>query len=140
MREARPIVVIDSYRPTRVSMEEILRDAGYRVAGRAPALTVGALAELRPALLILELRRDNADSTMLLLDQLRQRDATRDIAVVLTTTDIRLPHVFAEPLWHLGCTTLVKPFDVDRLLAHVGRVLERRGPRQRTRGQLPLCV
>lgn len=140
MRQDRPIVVIDSYQSTRVTMEEVLRDYGYTVAARTPALTPQALAELRPALLIAELQRGNADGIMLLLDQLRQRDATREIAVVLTTTDIRLLYTLAEPLWHLGCATLVKPFDANHFLAHVRRVLGPHGSRRQVGRQVPLCI
>jgi CheY-like chemotaxis protein len=124
MNEARPIVVIDSYRPTRLSIEAVLREAGYAVACFEPEISADVLQATRPALIILELQRANADAVMLQLDRLRNHPSTRSTPVLLTTTDAALVCELSEPLWHLGCTTLIKPFDVARLLAHVGRACD----------------
>jgi DNA-binding response OmpR family regulator len=118
------IVVIDSYEPIRVSIAYLLEEAGYSVTLLAQQATADALATLQPALVILEVQRSCADAIIMLLDQLRQRDATHTVPIIVTTTDRRLLlHDLAEPLTYLRCIGLVKPFDVDQLLACVARAL-----------------
>jgi CheY-like chemotaxis protein len=117
MQNDCPIVVIDSYEPIRVSIAYLLEDAGYSVTLLAQRVTADALAILQPALVVLEVQRPYADAIIMLLDQLRQHDATRTVSIIVTTTDWLLLHDLAEPLIHLRCIGLLKPFGVDQLLA-----------------------
>jgi DNA-binding response OmpR family regulator len=115
----RTIVVIDSYEPIRISIAYLLEEAGYNVTPLVQQATADALATLQPALVVLEVQRPYADAIIMLLDQLRQSDATRTVPIIVTTTDQLLLHDLAELLTHLRCISLLKPFGVDQLLACV---------------------
>jgi DNA-binding NtrC family response regulator len=117
------IVVIDSYQPTHVLMEDVFREAGYTVMCLEQEATVDALRTAQPALIILDLQRAQADGLMLLLNQLRNCDATQMLPIVITTTDARLLGALAQPLKHLGCSSLVKPFGVNQFLTCVARAV-----------------
>jgi CheY-like chemotaxis protein len=77
------IVVIDSYEPIRISIAYLLEEAGYSVRCLAQQATADALATLQPALVVLEVQRPYAEAIIMLLDQLRQHDATRTVALAL---------------------------------------------------------
>jgi DNA-binding response OmpR family regulator len=125
MQNACPIVVIDSYEPIRVSIAYLLEDAGYSVTLLAQQATADALATLQPALVILEVQRSYADAIIMLLDHLRQHDATQSVPIIVTSTDWLLLRELVEPLSSLRCIGLLKPFGVEQLLAVCHTSLQR---------------
>ena len=123
MRRRRVLVVEDDRSIGQV-VADVLADEDYEVRwvmdGRA-ALTV--LAEWRPNVIVLDLTMPVMDGRAFRREQCRlPGDAARVPVVVLS--GLREARVIAEDLGAVAA--LSKPFDLDDLLATVGRVLERR--------------
>jgi hypothetical protein len=57
------------------------------------------------------------------LDALRLHPKTRDISVILRSTDMRLINEKADLLRELNCQTLEKPFDIETLLDKVAAAI-----------------
>jgi CheY-like chemotaxis protein len=123
LNNKRPIIVIDGYPPTCASMADILRDEGYIADCYTWEQSAEQLQAKQPALIIADLLPLDYQATLRLIEELRQHPATRAIPVIVTTTTARLPHEVALALSRLGCTSLVKPFDIDTFLSQVGQAL-----------------
>jgi DNA-binding response OmpR family regulator len=101
-------------------LRELLQDERYNVTttNYVPG-TFDEIAALKPALLIIDLvvgKRAGWD----LLTQLTTEAATHDLPVVLTSTDQRLlDRAEANPTRYGRTARLVKPFDLDVLLATI---------------------
>jgi CheY-like chemotaxis protein len=89
--------------------------------------TFQEIATLLPDLVIVDLVLDRRVGREL-LERLRRDAATRDIPVLVTSTDSRiLCEVRADPARYGGNDFLAKPFDVATLVETVRRLLATRG-------------
>jgi DNA-binding NtrC family response regulator len=120
------ILVADSDTAVAACIAEALTAEGYKIHCHPGAcLTIDAVKQVRPDLVILEQWHAHPEA-MLLLSQLQQCDATASIAVIISTTDLRMLRKLAAPLERRGYAMLLKPFDLDQLLASVAGALDDR--------------
>jgi len=119
MRTSGSILVIDN-EPTLVDLLlEILTDAGYVAYAAAGARTLAAIAAHLPALILLDMHLPGVSSA-LLVAQIRAGSSARLPIVLMTTASLN-----AAPLLSAGAIEcLDKPFDIDDLLACVGRYVQ----------------
>ena len=114
---ATMILVIEPSAAVADVIAEILQDAGYAVttvADGAHALMV--LQEERPALILLDTKVRGPSGTTIVADLCSAEWV--DIPIVLLATDAREAEVLIGVRVH---EYLVKPFDIDVLLAGVSR-------------------
>jgi CheY-like chemotaxis protein len=134
MRSDYTILVTEPYPATRAFMTDALTAEGYQVACCAePAVTVEEIGAVRPDLVVLELRRDERDHTLHLIEQIRQSEATHMMPVLVTSTDLRLLRDVAAPLQQLDCVVLPKPFPLDLFLEYIAQALGPPAPAPRRR-------
>jgi DNA-binding NtrC family response regulator len=118
------ILVADSDTAVAACIAEVLAAEGYMVHCHSGAgLTLDTVKRVRPDLVIMEQWHAHPEA-MLLLSQLQQYDATKSIAVIVSTTDPRMLCELAAPLERRGYAMLLKPFDLDQLLASVAGALD----------------
>jgi len=108
---------------------ELLGEAGYRVSterftGEADRLLT-AVKELKPDLVILDYIIGGEGLGWQLLQLLKMDRATRTIPVIVCTAAVRQVEELRPHLEELGVGVVLKPFDIDHLLAEVAQVLER---------------
>jgi len=114
--KARPtILVSDSDACVRTLFVDILEEEGYLVRTLHPA-TFPNIRISGADLVILDLLYATADASIFLIDRLRNDEVTRQIPILISCTDGRLLDALAEPLRHLRCRTLLKPFAIKELL------------------------
>lgn len=116
------ILVVDSDLMVMDCMAEALASEGYTVYCYGSNLTADVVAQLQPDLLIVDHWRLHTDLASL-LERLRQGDDTRALAVMISSTDCRVLEELVAPLRGYGCTTLLKPFDLDQLFHQVANAL-----------------
>lgn len=120
MAPSRRILVVDDDSPFQALMRELLTDEGYEVAvASSGAAGLEMLRAAPPALLILDIRLEEATTGLRLIEQMRREDALMRIPVIVCTADLRFLHTFADDLRRYAVVTLPKPFDLDAMLAAV---------------------
>jgi DNA-binding response OmpR family regulator len=112
------ILVKDDCADIRTMMADVLAEEGYAVRC-VNRLTPETVRREQADLVIVDLSVGNPDTTLLLLGQLRRDKATHNLPILISCTDPRLLDELAGPLRHLNCATLLKPFDIEQLLAYV---------------------
>jgi DNA-binding response OmpR family regulator len=121
------VVVIEDDPATIDLIAEVLDDEGFTAVRYPDWLISGTIiANVRPELMIVELRHDDPSRGLLLLEELRQCPTTRAIPAIVSSTDQCLLQHLAEPLSRLGCVILAKPFDLDEFLSKIDTCLELR--------------
>lgn len=96
---------------------DLLAVEGYDVQGYSGyEVDADCICQAKPDLVVLDLRRTEADHTLCLLDQLRRNDTTGATPVLMTSTDPRLVENLEVSLHRLGCITVLKPFDIQQFL------------------------
>jgi CheY-like chemotaxis protein len=106
-------------------MDELLTLEGYttiicREGDRAYAL----MKEVRPDLIVLDIRLEHAETGWTILELLRLDPATTKIPVIVCSADSGFLREKAPSLHELHCDILEKPFDLDMLLEKVAHGLE----------------
>jgi CheY-like chemotaxis protein len=120
--EQAKVVVVDNDSVVMSLIEEVLTVEGYGVlCCSSTIVTPLHIQQAHPDALIVDLRYVDSDKTLSLLNALRHDPHTRDLSITVSSTDERLLQVLDEPLRHLNCATLVKPFDIDQLVECVSR-------------------
>ena len=119
------VVVVEDTPELLDLIASILSDEGYRVVPcQQAALAHALIARERPDLVVLDLRMAGV-AEWEILDALKADGATADIPVIVCSgaaDELRA----AEPrLRALGCDILLKPFDIDDLIARVERAVRR---------------
>lgn len=118
------ILIAEHDHDVRSFLEEALTSEGYSVCAVADgSVTLDVIGRLKPGLVILELERTRPDETLLLLDEIQSDDMIRETSVLVSSTDPILLRQLAEPLAYFGCSTVLKPFELDAFLRHVARAL-----------------
>jgi DNA-binding response OmpR family regulator len=110
--------------------EEILVDEGYRMS--RGTMTPGALSRtfqevknLKPDLLIADFLFGHDPLGWQLVQMLRMNSETVDMPIVVCTAAAKQIEEIGAHLDEMGIGVVLKPFDVDTLLAEVSRVLAR---------------
>ncbi len=122
------VLLVDDDPAIRTSIGEALTDARLDVSvAETGEAALGMVGELRPALVISDVRMPGMDGLML-LDELRTRGCGAD--VILMTAFDDMPTV-ASAMRGGAVEFLVKPLDLDQLIESVVRVLQDRAVRKR---------
>lgn len=116
------ILVFEADPAIRTLFDEVLRNEGYRVALLEPGdVSAPTIADVRPDLLMLDLAPGSVVQTLALIAEVQRGPATLTLPILVSTTDPLLFEQHGTALRWLGCSTLLKPFDLERLLATVSR-------------------
>lgn len=121
---AGPLIgVVEDDRVLLPILEELLTEEGYGViAWRQAAGTAAQVSAARPALVLLDIRLEDARAGMRLLEELQAAPLTRDLPLIVTSADGEFLEKHTAALCARGCRVLPKPFDIDELLALVGEM------------------
>ncbi len=118
---AKRILVADDDAGMRDSLRIILEDEGYVVETHRQGETVQQMHAPFPDLLLLDLRLSGMNG-MTICRQLKDQESTRSIPIILisanTDTNVIAREAGADDF-------LLKPFEIDDLLALVARHLEK---------------
>jgi CheY-like chemotaxis protein len=119
----RVIIVDDDWHINNL-VAEVLRDEGYDVhCCFTSTEALGVAQRIRPDVMVIDLQLETRDAGLRLLGALRADPATADIAVVICSADSLSLYRQAPQLAALGATVVSKPFQLDRLVAAVARLL-----------------
>lgn len=138
--DGKHIVVINDTPAILDLFTALLEDEGYKVTTDTfNAVAAGdkkdEIARLAPDLVILDFIIGGEGLGWQLLQLLRMDRTTRAIPVVICTAAVRQVEELQSHLDELGIAVVLKPFDIDRLLAVVSEVLSperRRGAQDET--------
>jgi CheY-like chemotaxis protein len=118
------IVVADHTAAILALMRELLEEAGYRATTvDRTGQDLETILALGPDLIILDYMWPSADNEWVLLNLLRLDPRTRHIPMILCTGAVRQVQPMMARLEQLDVRVVLKPFDIDALLAVVGAAL-----------------
>lgn len=114
------ICVIENDAATRQFMQDILSEEGHVVycCGWRTA-TVEQIARMQAHVIIVDLNPIEPDNVVMFLMRLRQHPAIPHARMLVTSTSSHLLNSLREPLDHLGCDIMLKPFELEDFLRHV---------------------
>lgn len=105
-------------------MRDLLEDEGYRgEICREGSKAHDVILKKMPALVLLDLRMEQPDSGLKVLEMLRLDPRTADIPVIVCTADRAFARNNSEHLRSQGYDTLEKPFALDALLDKVRAII-----------------
>ena len=107
-------------------MEQLLEEEGYR----AQTLTSSKAAHdhiktSQPALVVLDIRINNEEAGLLLLDLVTLDPKTRSIPIIVASANLQALGGREAELAAKGIYVIAKPFDIDELAALIRRALHR---------------
>jgi DNA-binding response OmpR family regulator len=112
------IAAIDADVATLDLYEQLCADAGYGTLLCPDARTAfGRVQAAAPDAVILDLRLSADDAGWAVLRSLKEDEQLCETPVIVCTADTRVARRCAGDLQGLGCAVLVKPFDINTLLA-----------------------
>ena len=118
------IMVVDDTQEILDLFEDLLTDEGYEVALCATNLPDMAEVErVAPDLIILDLVMGGEETGWQMLQKLRMKRSTARIPVILCTAAIRAAQEMEGYLKTKNVGLILKPFDIDELLAAVEAAL-----------------
>ncbi len=122
---AQPVIaVIDDDRVMLDMIGTVLMDDGYTVLRWSEGKTAyERIREHRPNLVILDLRMEHPQAGWIIIHMLRLDAQTVDLPVIVCSADSEYMRTHQELLRQKGCDVLLKPFEVDTLLAKVAGLL-----------------
>lgn len=101
-------------------LRDILEGEGYRVSMRADPLSLAEIRRSKPDMVILDHMLDDGEgSGWELLREIRRDPDLSRLPVVVCTGAIQRVRAQGEELRRLGAQVVLKPFDIDQLLAAV---------------------
>ena len=115
------VLVIEDDAVVRALLSLALEDEGWRVLETSHALDPTDIAQLRPDVVVLDLRLGGSDDGWQLLEDLRGTPGARAIPVVVCTGDRERARTESDLLLRLADRVLLKPFELDELFEAVGR-------------------
>jgi DNA-binding response OmpR family regulator len=122
---AGTIVIVDDTPELLDLLDALLTDEGYRVIPCQHATQAHELiAREQPDLVMLDLRMAGV-AAWEVLDRLKADDATANIPVIVCSGAVDELQAAEPRLRALRCDILVKPFDIDDLVARVRRAVRR---------------
>lgn len=115
-----PILIVDDYPDIRDTLCYILREAGYEVATADDGVdALNKLDEVAPDLIIMDMMMPRMDGFQFVRELRRLAPFAKVPVIAVTARDVE-----REGLSGLDIqASLPKPFDLDELLAAVGRLL-----------------
>lgn len=126
MTEPAPphIVVINDEEAMLTLFRELLEEEGYRVSTLTyPTADLADLQILAPNLVILDMLFGGEDRGWHYLQQIRLNRATAVLPIIICTAAVRLVRDAHDYLTQMGIGVVLKPFDIDPLMAEVRRRL-----------------
>lgn len=123
-RPTKLVLVINDDTAFLELMQELLTDEGYRcevLKSSTTALT--HIKERRPDLVILDIRINNEDGGLLLLDLVTLDPETRSIPVIVASANLQALAGREDELAAKGIHVIAKPFDIDDLSALMATAL-----------------
>jgi CheY-like chemotaxis protein len=127
------IIVVNDDTAFLQLMEQLLEDEGYRT--EVLKSTQNALEHIKerlPALVILDVRINNEEAGLLLLDLITLDPETRSTPVIIASANLKALAGREDELADKGIYVIAKPFDIDDLAALVRHALWRDEPVRRT--------
>ena len=119
------IMVIEDDEPMRELLDGLLTDEGYRTflwpKGRDARLMIRLV---QPDLLILDLWLERSSTGTMVLGLLERDPGTRHIPVIICSAHTAMRDDRSQLFLQKGYRVLLKPFNVDDLLAQVAAALE----------------
>jgi two-component system phosphate regulon response regulator PhoB len=105
-------------------MEQLIRDDGYEP--ECLKTSVGAFEKIkarRPEAIVLDIRINNEESGLLLLDLITLDPETRQIPVIVASANLNALAGRQQELAEKGIYLMAKPFDIDDLSALLRRAI-----------------
>jgi CheY-like chemotaxis protein len=113
-------------------MEQLLDDEGYQAeALKSTKNALEHIKERRPALIVLDVRINNEEAGLLLLDLITLDPETRSIPVIIASANLQALAGREDELRDKGIYVIAKPFDIDELAALIRSALWRDQPVRR---------
>ncbi len=110
----------------------LLEDEGYRVTTDGFTIEMTELLSRvksdRPDLLVLDFLIQDEGKGWQFLQMLRMDRDTRDIPVVVCTAAVKLVEDLQTHLDAMGVAVVLKPFDIDKLLAEIDKIWQTQDP------------
>jgi len=107
-------------------MEQLLEDEGYEAEVlKSSKNALEHIKQRRPALVLLDVRINNEESGLLLLDLITLDPETRPIPVIIASANLRALAGREDELAAKGIYVIAKPFDIDDLAALIRTALGR---------------
>jgi DNA-binding response OmpR family regulator len=129
--EQTHILVINDAQEVLDVMRELLEEEGYRVSLYSHALKdLDEIRRVDPDLLILDHIIGDEEYGWQLIQKLRLDRHLATLPVIVCTAAVKLVRELEGHLTAKGVTVVLKPFDIDDLLAAVERALRDRDARQ----------
>lgn len=124
------VVVVNDDQAVLQLFSDLLTEEGYRVTldtfDRTTAQVMDDIAKAQPDLVILDYIIGGEARGWQLLQALKMNRATTSIAILVSTAAVRQANELSAHLTSLGIELVIKPFDIDQLIAAVDRTLARR--------------
>jgi DNA-binding response OmpR family regulator len=113
------ILVIEDDPLVRELLQNVLTEEGYQaIAATTGAEALTAMTTVMPHLITLDLDLPGITGDVI-LKELRQRDDTRDLPIVI----ISAKHPIPAEVRKLAQAVLPKPFDLDKLIATIEKLI-----------------
>ena len=127
------IIVVNDDTAFLQLMEQLLEDEGYEAeVMKSTKNALEHIKERRPALIVLDVRINNEEAGLLLLDLITLDPETRSIPVVIASANLQALAGREDELASKGIYVIAKPFDIDDLAALIRKALWRAEPATRT--------
>ena len=127
------IIVVNDDTAFLQLMEQLLEDEGYEAeVMKSTKNALEHIKERRPALIVLDVRINNEQAGLLLLDLITLDPETRSIPVVIASANVQALAGREDELASKGIYVIAKPFDIDDLAALIRKALWRAEPARRT--------
>jgi len=118
------IIVVNDDTAFLELMEQLLEEEGYRTEVlKSTKSAVERIKEQRPALVILDVRINNEEAGLLLLDLITLDPETTSIPVIIASANLKSLAGRERELEGKGIYVIAKPFDIDDLGSLVRRAL-----------------
>lgn len=122
--EGQPrVLVIEDDAATGEFLAEIFAAESFQVTVVSQAPSAETVASDRPHLVVLDVLLHGSDGGLRLLRELKRNPETATIPVILCTAHAALVHSEGPTLEALTAGVVLKPFDLDELLATVAAAL-----------------
>ena len=129
--QQRHILVINDTPAILDLFRDVLAEKGYRVSTDTFTVAVetklAEAKELKPDLIVLDYTVGGEGPGWQLLQLLKMDRATADLPVIVCTGAVRQVEELQGHLKAMGVAVLLKPFDLDQIVAEVDRVWDRLG-------------
>ena len=122
------IIVVNDDTAFLELMEQLLGDEGYEAeVMKSTKNAIEHIKERRPALIVLDVRINNEEAGLLLLDLITLDPETSSIPVIIASANLQALAGRDDELAAKGIYVIAKPFDIDDLAALIRKALWRNG-------------